>query len=166
MNETEALLEQLRGIKPPPVSQMPAPGWWVLGLFLLLSAFLIWQAVRRYRQRAWVREAQLELEGIRQQCESRPVVDSLTAASRLARRILLAVKPRSDIASMQGDRWLEELDTLCGRDLFSRGYGRMLESGPYQRQPDIKVSDLHGLFDVMGELIESAAKHKLLDGAR
>ncbi|MBX2881281.1 MAG: DUF4381 domain-containing protein [Granulosicoccus sp.] len=160
MNETEALLAQLRGIHPPAVSQLPAVGWWVLAILALLLLAVVWQFSRRYKRRAWVRQAQTELQQIRENAKAVPVADSLSKVSRLVRRVLLAARPRAEVASLQGDRWLQELDTICGRELFSQGYGRMLESAPYQRLPEFKTSDLHGLFDVVQELIQAAGKEQ------
>lgn len=160
MNDTEALLEQLRGIKEPAVSQLPALGWWLSALLLLGLIYLLWKLFSRHRNRAWVRQARGELDTIRLQSGNVPVADSLSAVSRLARRVLLAARPRTDVAGLHGEQWMKELDSLCGRDLFTHGYGQMIEAGPYQRQPDIKVSDLQGLFDVMNELINAAGQHK------
>lgn len=158
MNETEALLQQLRGINPPAVSQLPAPGWWLLALMLAVLLLGLWYAVRVYRQRAWTREARRELAEIQQQAASVPAAQSLAAVSRLARRVVLAVRPRDAVASLHGDRWLSELDTLCGRDIFSRSYGQMLKDSQYQKAPDIRSADLQGLFDVMEELIGTVGR--------
>lgn len=158
MNESEALLEQLRGVSTPAVSQLPAPGWWVSALVLLSLILIAWLAFGKYRHRAWVRDATRELQSLRDQAETQPVAQSLASASRLTRRILLAARPRSDVARLHGDHWLEELDRLCGRDLFTQGYGQMLKSAPYQSKPAIKQSDLQGLFDVIAELIDVAGK--------
>jgi hypothetical protein len=158
MNESEALLEQLRGVSTPAVSQLPAPGWWVSALGLLILMLIAWLAYGKYRRRAWVRDATLELQNIRKLSETKPVAESLASASRLTRRILLAARPRSEVAQLHGDHWLEELDRLCGRDLFTQGYGQMLKSAPYQSKPAIKQSDLQGLFDVIAELINVAGK--------
>ncbi|MFK7889706.1 MAG: DUF4381 domain-containing protein [Granulosicoccus sp.] len=158
MNETEALLQQLRGINPPAVSQLPAPGWWLLGLVLAVLLFVAWRVMRQYQQRAWTREARRELAEIQQQAASVPAAQSLAAVSRLARRVVLAVRPRDAVASLHGDRWLSELDTLCGRDVFSHSYGQMLKDAQYQRAPDIRSADLQGLFDVIEELIGAVGK--------
>lgn len=160
MNDTEALLEQLRGIKEPAVSHMPAVGWWLLSLLLLSLIFAVWKLISRYQHRAWVRQALAELDSIRRKSGDVPVVESLSGVSRLARRVLLAARPRMDVAGLHGDQWMKELDALCGRDLFTHGYGQMIETGPYQRQPDIKASDLQGLFDAMNELIKAAGRRK------
>jgi len=158
VNEADALLAQLRTIQTPEVSAWPAMGWWLLLAFVLFMILLLLNFYRRYRARRWQRQARQALTELRQQAGQVPVVDSLSAASKLARRVLLVSKRRTDIAALHGDAWLKELDAVCGQALFSQGYGKLLEHGPYQRAPELSALDLDGLFDAMHELINGAGR--------
>jgi len=83
---------------------------------------------------------------------------TLSDTSRLARRILLAVKPREAVAGLHGKDWLVVLDEVCDRPLFANGFGELLESGQYQRDPQVNPADIDALFDIMDELIRSSGK--------
>lgn len=158
MNDNQALLDQLRGIQTPEVSAIPAMGWWVVAMLVVLLLLLLRYLRKRHKRRGWQREAFQTLALLRQQASNEPVAQSLAGASRLARRVLLVNKPRTQVAALHGEAWLHELDSVCGRSLFSEGYGRLLEHGPYQRSPELLSDDLNGLFDALDELIRSAAR--------
>ncbi len=160
MNEadTQALLDQLRDVQPPAVSALPAMGWWLLLLCLVLLVVAVLLAVRRHRARRWQREARVELQRLRNEVASRSVSSTLADCSQLARRVLLIVHEREDIAGLQGMPWLDALDDVCQQPLFAQGFGRLLEAAPYQRDPQISQHDLESLFDAVEELIRSVAR--------
>ncbi len=163
MNEadTQALLDQLREVQPPAVSAWPAMGWWLLLLCLVVLVVVVLLAVRRHRARRWQREARVELQRLRNEVASRPVSSTLADCSQLARRVLLIVHEREDIAGLQGTPWLDALDEVCQQPLFAQGFGRLLEAAPYQRDPQISQHDLESLFDAIEELVRSAARRPL-----
>lgn len=160
MNEADkqALLDQLREVQPPTVSLLPATGWWLLLLCLVLLAVAVWLAVRRHHARRWEREANEQLQRLRNEVTLQPVSSTLADCSQLARRVLLVVHDREEIAGLQGTAWLEALDDVCQQPLFAQGFGRLLEAAPYQRDPQISQHDLESLFDAIEELIRSAAR--------
>lgn len=159
-SDAEKLLEQLRGVRAPDVSVWPALGWWLLLLLLALSAVIGLILLRRHRQRLWLREARTELRHLREQASRQPVARSLAGCSRLARQVLLASHPREAVAGLQGEAWLRALDETCQRPVFANGFGCLLETGPYQRDPKVSPHDLDALFDAMDELIRGAAQYK------
>ncbi|MFK7996338.1 MAG: DUF4381 domain-containing protein [Granulosicoccus sp.] len=161
MNDTEALLSQLRDIHAPEVGLMPAAGWWVLLLVSLLTAWLLRILLNRYRQRGWQREARAALIGLRKESANTSVPQSLASLSRLVRRVMLAARPREEVASLQGEAWLDKLDEICGKPLFKSGYGQLLEQGPYQQQVQLSHDDLHALMDVVAELIDAAGRQPI-----
>ena len=160
MNEADkqALLDQLHAVQPPVVSALPAMGWWLLLLCLVVLVGAVLLAFHRYRARRWQREARMQLHRLRSEVASRPVSDTLSDCSQLARRVLLIVRKREEIAGLQGAPWLEALDEVCQQPLFAQGFGRLLEATPYQRDPQISRHDLESLFDAIEELIRSAAR--------
>ena len=129
-------LRQLRDIRVPgPVSWWPpAPGWWLLGLLVLLGLALgSWCYVRQRRDR-WRRAALRELRCLRI-LEPAVVVRELSV---LLRRVALQRYPRAEVAALSGEAWLAFLDGAMGKDApFKNGAGRILSVGPYA--PDIAV---------------------------
>ncbi len=158
MNDTQALLSQLRDIQPPTVSAVPALGWWIVLAGCLLLMLLAFKLYRRYQQRGWQRDARAELELLRQNVGEVEVADSLSGLSRLVRRVALMARPRAEVAALQGGAWLDVLDEICGKQVFRNGYGQLLEHGPYQPSPELSANDLHALMDVVAILIDAAGK--------
>jgi len=158
VDEKEALLSQLKSVHLPQVSSVPAIGWWVLSALLIAIACLALWFKKRYASRRWHREASIELSRIRQQMPQQPASVTLSDTSRLARRILLVVKPREAVAGLHGNDWLVALDEICERPLFAQGFGKLLELQQYQRDPQVSPADLESLLDSMAELIRSSGK--------
>lgn len=159
MDEKEALLSQLKTVHVPDVSAVPAIGWWVLLIVLIATiiAGLMWR--RRYRSRQWQREAQLEIARIRHASQEQTVATTLADTSRLARKLLLLSKPREEVAALHGSDWLQALDDVCDRPLFAEGFGKLLLSNQYQKDPKVNPSDLNALLDAMDELIQSSVRY-------
>ena len=158
MDEREALLAALRDPLPPEVGWWPpAIGWWLLATLLVVAASGAALARRRRRRgaraSAWPRAARDELEGLRARLGEAAPDAILAEASVLARRALLAVAPRAEIAALHGDAWLGALDAASGGTRFSRGPGRLLAHGPYERAPRATPAELAGLLDALGALI-------------
>lgn len=159
MDEKEALLNQLKSVHLPEVSAVPAIGWWILLAVMVASllAGLLW--MRRYRAKLWQREAVQEMVRIRSVLAEQTVGTTLADTSRLARKILLLTKPREQVAALHGIEWLQALDSICDRPLFAEGFGKLLVSYQYQKEPKVNPSDLNALLDSMDELIHSAARY-------
>lgn len=158
MNDPQELLLQLRDIHTPQVSAVPALAWWILLAACLLIAWIGYALYKRYLRYGWKREAKAELSRLRAQAGTVPVAQTLSGTSKLIRRVVLAVRPRHNVAALEGQAWLAELDDICGKSVFSDGFGKLLEYGPYQRQPEIGKHDLNALMDVVGSLIDSAGR--------
>ena len=102
-------------------------------------------------------------DGVRNGADPRAVASPAAArevlgrASVLARRLALAGAPRERVASLEGERWLAELDALCGHERFSGGVGRLLASAPYEPSPAVPRRDLDALLDDVAALAASVA---------
>lgn len=151
----DSLLAQLRDVHLPEVSVMPAPGWWIVLMLLCLCSVIGYGWLKRYRSRYWQREAKAQLQYLRSHVHHRPVRETLADTSKLARRVLLVARDRESVAALHGKPWLQVLDSLCARPVFSQGFGELLEHGPYQRAPDVSADDLDSLMDAMEELINA-----------
>lgn len=127
-------LERLHDIAvPPPVPWWPpAPGWYVVGgIGLVLLGVGAWAAAARWRRSRYRREALRELERL---AASRT---NLPAVAELVKRVALAAYPRERVASLTGGPWLAFLDATGGKELFTRGPGRLLEVGTFERTPQL-----------------------------
>ncbi len=134
---------------PEPISWWPpAPGWWgILALFILL--LLPTLLVLRLRNKGELRRtSKASIERVfaeyKIHCNSRHLIDEL---SMLLRRISLSHYPRSEVAGLTGDAWLEFLD-LGVKDTpmqsgFSTGAGAVLALAPYKPDVQIDVDALH-----------------------
>ena len=107
-------LAQLRDIHlPDPISAWPpGPGWWLLGIALLLSvmATVIWWS-RQYRANAWRRQARAALNNAYRQWRN----DGLDAVylqtvNETLKRAALQQFPREAVARLSGARWESFLD--------------------------------------------------------
>ena len=78
----------------------------------------------------------------------------------LARRSLLAVRPRAEVASLNGEAWLRALDAASDGRQFTRGAGRLLARGPYERAPSATPDELRGVLDAIGVMIDTVGKRK------
>jgi len=138
-------LKELRDVHlPDPISWWPpAIGWWmaILGLVIVVSVVL-W--VRSYRQRTRCRRVALAHLGQVKQQYAKQADDqwAITEVSHLLRRYALAVFPRSHVAGLSGQSWLEFLDQAGGTNQFSDGPGQALRSGPYQSRASLSAADL------------------------
>jgi hypothetical protein len=123
------MIQELHEIAlPQPVSYVPQTiGWLVAAILLLLLAAWGRYRWRRYRRANKYRVLALsrlsELEG-----------ELLTAGRRralvnipqLVKRVALQAYPREDIASLNGEAWLEFLGSNYRRKDFTDGPGRLL----------------------------------------
>ena len=150
-------LAALRDIhQPEPVADgLPAPGWWLLTLLLLIA---LWSLCRRLiaRRRAsrYRREARAELATLlatwQQQHDDRAY---LAALQQLLKRVALTSFPRENVASLTGEGWVTFLDQSVGNRSsdnpyldkyeFSTGVGEILIDGNYNPAATFDVESLH-----------------------
>lgn len=126
--DDQADLAHLADIVVPPPSPWwpPAPGWWILAAaFLVAIAILGWMAARRYRANAYRREALAALADIS------PVATSAAEVSAILKRTALVAYPRTQVASLTGERWLAFLDRTGRTDAFSRGPAAQLAQAAF-----------------------------------
>lgn len=118
----------------------PAPGWWLLLVLLMIGiAWLCWRYLgARARGRAR-RHALRRLETLLDAYEAnRDAARFGAEVSALLRRTMLAYAPRSEVAGLTGEAWLEWLDRDLAVPQFSAGPGRRLLDLPY-RPPDADI---------------------------
>lgn len=123
-----------------------APGWWIILGAVLITAGIIWWWNRRRRRlmASAVRAARIEFSGMRQRYESDNDAAGLAKdLSILLRRLCVSIFPRTDSASLTGDRWLEFLDRPLSSSQFTSGPGRILVDAPYR--PHVEAKEIEPL---------------------
>jgi hypothetical protein len=137
----------IRGIQeliaPGPVSWFPATvGWKVLGLFVALLVFYaLYRRYRHWRANRYRREALAVLEEIR----ALPPGAALAHTAALIKSTALAAVPRTEIASLSGERWVRWLQASSDDSLFSAGSYSLLASGQYRAGENIATDELNCL---------------------
>ncbi len=132
-------LSQLRDIHlPQPVSWWPpAPGWWMVLTASIVLPLLLLLLRRLARARRWRREARAAITQLRAQHRQRPesgqeVVERLSVVMR---RVATTRFPAAEVASLNGEAWLQFLDQHSKRgNRFQQGAGRLLADAPYRNR--------------------------------
>ncbi len=125
-------LSQLRDIHlPAPVSWWPlAPGWYILiVLALLLGTWLLWRIHKRKQQQRFQHAILAEFDRYWQQQPP-----AFAQINILLKRAAFIHHPRAMIAGLSSEAWLNWLDEQTRTQAYSQGEGRILLTGPYQRQ--------------------------------
>jgi hypothetical protein len=143
-------LDQLADIHlPDSVSWWPlAPGWWILlGLLVFIVVMVIlW---RKHQRAGRYRKAAVELlqAAWNEYQTHRQTSIYLQQLSEILRRVARTTYGSLFNASIKGDAWLQWLDQSCPalKAGFASGPGRILLSGPYQKNPHAELEPLHQL---------------------
>jgi hypothetical protein len=151
---------QLRDIHMPadPSWWPPAPGWWIL--FAIVLGALVWLTVRlrrRASRRRWQRSILDELTRISTsesaRADSSRLLAELSQLLRRASRLVDANAP-----SLRGEAWLKFLDTSFEGEEFTKGSGRILLEGPYQRETNV---DADALIDLVRRWLRHAVEQRV-----
>jgi hypothetical protein len=128
-------LENLVDIVVPPTVPWwpPAPGWFVVGVVLLVLGFwVVWRAWKRWRAAAYRRAALVEFRQLKTEAaDSRHREAALQHLPELVKRVALAAFPREAVASLSGVEWLRFLDRTGHTDVFVQGAGQLLPELAY-----------------------------------
>jgi hypothetical protein len=139
----------------------PAPGWWILtALIIAAIAGGIWlYRHQRMLKLSATRMAHEQLQVIvaRYQSEQDPQ-ELLQQLSVLLRRLSISLFPRTEVASLTGQAWLEFLDRQTAQPNFSSGSGRLLSEAPYRRTVD--AAEAEQVLQYCQQWIEAVAKGK------
>ena len=127
----------------------PAPGWWLVGLALIVVVLYAgrWLA-RTWRHRKLRHNILAELEGLNA-CTPAEIA---TSTSTLLRRVALMCFDRKEVASLSGDAWLSFLDRTGGNGAFTEGVGQVLATAPYAAH-DIDRTDSEALLSLARQWI-------------
>jgi hypothetical protein len=135
-----------------------APGWWLLIALLLAGlGYLAREYLKQRRRSAARRFALKRLEALSAEyAKSGDAVSLGAEVSELVRRTMLAYAPRSDVAGLTGEAWLEWLDRDLDRSHFVEGDGRPLIEWPYRsKDTEIDRSDVAAFVDAVRLRLET-----------
>ena len=147
------MIEGLHDITlPAPVSYLPQTiGWLVAAILILALAVWIGYRVARHRRANQYRGIALaRLAELEQDLTSPFRTRALAAIPQLVKRVTLEAYPRTDVASLSGEAWLEFLDESYGGTDFAGGAGKLLPVLSY-----VSPTRLEGIPD--NELFELTA---------
>lgn len=141
-------LAALRDIHlPPPIGAWPwAPGWYlalVCGLAMLLLAVIL---LKRHYSNHRAKRVAIRLLAEYQVLQTENPNSQRTTAlvSELLRRVALAYYPRTRVAGLMGESWIEFLNTTVNGVNFDAVHQQLLE-WPYQSP---QSCDLESLFNI------------------
>ncbi|MDQ6961922.1 MAG: DUF4381 domain-containing protein [Mariprofundaceae bacterium] len=132
-----------------------ATGWYFLLaiLLLLIVAVVFWRkrTPKKPQVKANLAMHDVYLAYVKHEDQHQFMQDM----SIMMRRVCLRYFPAEEVASLHGKAWLMWLDqSTDGQVCFSSGIGQSLESGPYNRQQDVEVKELHDLCRQWLDVIE------------
>jgi len=148
---------------PDAISWWPlAIGWWLLPLLLFVGGFAIYHFLK-YRQKnkkmAYRKIALDELSNIKSQFKTQQnCVELIRAISALLRRISLSYLPREDTASLTGEQWIKQLNTLTPQTVFTDEIATLLEKAPYMKQSQFDPTELLALCEQWIKLLPATHK--------
>lgn len=135
--------KSLQGIEPiippePVAFWPPQPGWYVLGILILLFlAYSVHLYLRHKRRNAYRNKALVLLE----QIKTAETADRLTQLNRLLKATALIGFPRREVASLTGEKWTEFLMASGGGSGFSESPYRALVKSYYSSSSEDSLSE-------------------------
>lgn len=106
----QSTLGELRDIHLPETGGFwpPAPGWWLLGLFVLVVlGVVIWLAVRRHKKCRWLRLARKQLEHLETSVNRSP--QWFVQLNTLLKQAAREQYPEEHPEALTGDDWISFL---------------------------------------------------------
>jgi len=129
----------------------PAPGWWIVFILLVVIGFGFYIYKKTYFNRKLKKNIKLELSQYYLDFENTSNAQLLIQQlSALLRRVALYRFKELSVAKMQGNEWLEFLDSTLPDEqskqhLFKTGTGKIFLEGPYQPVIDNDVKPVYEL---------------------
>ncbi len=154
MNQTiaEASLDNLHDIIiPPAIGFFPlAPGWYIVLLLLLSLLFHFgYRYYQAYKKEQYRRDAQEELEALNDKNR-----DNTIALLGLAKRVAISAFGRETIATLDGDRWWDFMETHSKTSVDS-DLRASIERLLYEEDVDFDASVFDAVFLMVSQWIET-----------
>ncbi|RLA25374.1 MAG: DUF4381 domain-containing protein [Gammaproteobacteria bacterium] len=113
----------------------PAIGWWVLAVLIPLVLYLSYKLYKHLTRKTALKSAKKYFQILRHD-EQMPKREKLVALSSLMRRTAMSLYPRTDVASLTGEDWLNFLDNSIPNRGFNSDTGWLLTDALYSQKAD------------------------------
>jgi hypothetical protein len=135
---------------PPPIHHWPiAPGWLLLYcLCLIIIGFTLYYQLRKHQQNRPKREALQLLNDIQMHLQKRSLADTCNALNNLLKRVALVYYPRSQVAELHGQAWIDFLNQTSQGLNFTL-FRDFLLTYPYQKPASPTSPDASPLIQVV-----------------
>ena len=138
-------------VVPEAVSWWPlAPAWYAIAVVILVvSVWFVARSAYRWHRNAYRRDALTQLQQLKATISPETAASVLGELATLMRRVALTVYPRTQIAGLTGDAWLNFLDASADTTEFANDSGRRLMAAAYETQTRITTSDAAKLVELV-----------------
>ncbi len=131
-----------------------APAWYVIAVVVLIvSVWFTARSVRRWHRNAYRRDALTQLQQLKATISPETAATVLGELATLMRRVALTVYPRSQIAGLTGDAWMNFLNESAATSQFTNDNGRRLMSATYESHVSVATSDAEELADLVAQWV-------------
>jgi len=164
--DSEELLAQLADIHlPEPIGLWPpAPGWWILGLLILLGlAYLGRRWYLSYQRKLILRQALAELDGCASDYahadsdDDKARVNYVNAVNTVMRRVALVHYSDQQVAALSGREWVDFIRKNGDSSRLDDDVAAALSHGRFQTRCEVDVDTLHA---VARDWIKSLYQHR------
>lgn len=120
---------------PEPVSWWPpAPGWWLLLILIIAVIYFTPRVIKKLKQVPLNKQAAIELKKIESDYQAHQDKSRLAQQlSTLLRRICMSYASRKRTASLTGNEWIKQLNSITEKNYFSAEASNILLNAPYQK---------------------------------
>jgi len=134
----------------------PAPGWYGIGLLVLLGlGWLLFAWRRRWVAQRYRRQALVELGGLQDALKNPEQRQSaLAKVPVLLKRVALAAWPRPRVAELSGPDWWRFLDQSDDRSSFTATHGKSLQKLAYQKDAALSDEEVDSVVQAAAQWIE------------
>lgn len=113
----------------------PAIGWWILAVLIPLGIYFIFKLYKRITRKTALKAAKKHFEALRED-QQLTEEERLTTLSSLMRRTAISLYPRTEVANLTGNDWLEFLNKSLIIRSFKGNTGRLLTEEVYRKKED------------------------------
>ncbi|WP_428356972.1 DUF4381 domain-containing protein [Methyloprofundus sp.] len=113
----------------------PAIGWWILAVLIPLVIYLCYRVYKHITRKTALKSAKNHLKLLREN-QSLSKQEKLVALSSLMRRTAISLYPRTAVASLSGENWLNFLDNSIQNRGFNSDTGWLLTDALYSQNAD------------------------------
>lgn len=134
----------------------PATGWWLVLIGLAVLAWLVtklFQNIRRYPFGSWQRDAWHQCRDLKARADQLSERDLAADLSELVRRIAIARMGRENAAGLNGEDWLEWLQSNDPHGFNWSGAGDLLLTLPYA-PPETEFQQKNRLLKLLDATME------------